>query len=60
MSSEALESYVRGALRLHGYALNEASVAEVTLQFERIAAIAQTLMELPLPLEAGPAGVLRP
>lgn len=60
MSSEALESYVRGALRLQGYALNESSVAEVTLQFERIAAIAQTLLDWPLPLDAEPAGIYRP
>ena len=46
---DPLGGYVRATLALQGYALSDQRVAEITAQFARIAAIAQTL------LPAGPA-----
>lgn len=55
-----LESYVRAALALHGYQFDEAQCAEILLQFSRIDAVAQTFLQLPLPLELDAAPVFRP
>ncbi|WP_151446009.1 DUF4089 domain-containing protein [Lacisediminimonas profundi] len=54
------EQYVRAALRLQGYDFSEERSAEIALQFSRIAGIADSFLDLPLPLEAEQAGVFRP
>jgi hypothetical protein len=45
---------------VHGYVFNEAQIAEIVLQFLRIEAIAQTVLEFPLPLASQAAPVFRP
>jgi hypothetical protein len=55
-----LESYVRAALKLHGYRFNERQVAEIVEQFARLETIAQTVMQWPLPFASEPAPVFRP
>jgi hypothetical protein len=58
--SNSSEAYVRAALALQGYAFEEAQIAEIVLQFSRIEAIAQTLLEWPLPVASQAAPVFRP
>ena len=41
---DPLPSYVSAALKLQGYAFSDDRVAEITVQFERIAAIAQIIL----------------
>ena len=41
---DPLPSYVCAALKLQGYAFSDDRVAEITVQFERIAAIAQIIL----------------
>ena len=60
MSDTSIEAYVRAALALRGYEFDEAEVAEIILQFSRIEAIAQSLLEWPLPFAAQAAPVFRP
>jgi Protein of unknown function (DUF4089) len=60
MPNSSTESYVRAALVLHGYVFDEAQIAEIVLQFSRIEAIAQTVLEPPLPLVSQAAPVFRP
>ena len=55
-----LESYVRAALSLQGYAFDDAQIAEIVLQFSRLEAIAKTLSEWPLPFASEAAPVFRP
>jgi Protein of unknown function (DUF4089) len=55
-----LESYVRAALALQGYHLDEAQIAEIVLQFSRLETIAQTVFRWPLPFASEPAAVFRP
>jgi hypothetical protein len=55
-----LESYVRAALSLQGYAFDEAQIAEIVLQFARLEAIARTVCEWPLPFASEAAPVFRP
>jgi hypothetical protein len=55
-----LESYVRAALALQGYAFDDAEVAEIAAQFARLEAIARTVLEWPLPFASAPAPVFRP
>jgi hypothetical protein len=55
-----LESYVRAALALHGYTFDDAQIAEIVEQFSRLEAIAQTVMQWPLPFASDPAPVFRP
>jgi Protein of unknown function (DUF4089) len=55
-----LESYVRAALSLQGFAFDEAQIAEVVLQFSRLEAIAKTVCEWPLPFASEAAPVFRP
>jgi hypothetical protein len=55
-----LERYVRAALALHGYAFDEAQVAEIVLQFSRFEAIAQTVFDFPLSFASEAAPVFRP
>lgn len=61
---DPLGSYVRAALTLQGYAFSDECVAEITAQFARIAAIAQTLLPadpaLPNAPDRGTAAVFRP
>ena len=55
-----LEAYVRAALALQGYAFDDAEIAEIVMQFARLAAIARTVFENPLPFASEPAPVFRP
>ena len=55
-----LEIYVRAALKLQGYDFGEAQIAEIVLHFSRLAAIAQTVFEFPLPFASEAAPVFRP
>jgi hypothetical protein len=61
---DSLQSYVRAALALQGYTFSDPRVAEITLQFARIAAIAATLMPAEPALndvfDSGSAPVFRP
>jgi hypothetical protein len=63
-SMDTLRSYVRTALALQGYAFSEERVAEITVQFARIAAIAEILLpadsKLPDTQDLGTAAVFRP
>jgi Protein of unknown function (DUF4089) len=54
------EEYVRAALKLAGYEFNDAQIAEITLQFGRIAALAATLDEVQLAPYFSAAPVFRP
>jgi hypothetical protein len=64
MTEDSLNSYVRAALQIQGYAFSDAQVAEITAQFARIVAIADTILPAGASLtdapEAGPAPVFRP
>jgi hypothetical protein len=57
---EPLEAYVRAALALQGYHFDEAQIAEITLQFSRLEAIARTVFDWPLPFASEAAPVFRP
>jgi len=59
-NTDALESYVRVALTLQGYRFDDAQIAEITLQFSRIEAMARTILQNPLPFAAQAAAVFRP
>jgi hypothetical protein len=52
--------YVRAALELQGYDLDEPRLVEVARQFARIDAIAQAMLDVELPLDAEPAPLFRP
>lgn len=58
--AESVEAYVRTALKLQGYDFDEARIAEITAQFARIAATAQTVLAMPVDERAGAAAVFRP
>jgi hypothetical protein len=51
---------VRAALALQGYVFDEAQIAEIVLQFSRLAAIAQSVCDFPLPFACEAAPVFRP
>lgn len=55
-----LESYVRAALALQGYQCDEAQLAAILLQFSRIETVAQSFLQLQLPLALDAAPVFRP
>jgi hypothetical protein len=55
-----LDAYVRTALALQGYRFDEAQIAEIVAQFSRLEAIAQTVMQWPLPFASETAPVFRP
>jgi Protein of unknown function (DUF4089) len=55
-----LEAYVRAALALQGYRFDEEQTAEIVVQFARLEAIAQTLLQWPLPFASEAAPVFRP
>jgi hypothetical protein len=54
------EAYVRAALALQGYVFDESQIAEIALQFSRIEAIAQTVLDWPMPSGSPAAPVFRP
>jgi hypothetical protein len=58
--STSPEAYVRAALALQGYVFDETQIAEIVLQFSRIEAIAQTVLEWPMPFASQAAAVFRP
>ena len=60
LDAQTLEEYVRSALALNGYALDEQRTAAVLLQFARIAAIAGAVPDEPLPPMTEPLPVFRP
>jgi hypothetical protein len=55
-----LDAYVRTALALQGYHFDEAQIAEIVAQFSRLEAIAQTILQWPLPFASEAAPVFRP
>jgi hypothetical protein len=59
-NTEPLEAYVRAALALQGYRFDEAQIAEIVEQFSRLEAIAQTILQWPLPFASEAAPVFRP
>ena len=54
------EAYVRAALTLQGYRFDEAQIADIVVQFSRLEAIAQTILQWPLPFASEAAPVFRP
>jgi hypothetical protein len=54
------EAYVRAALALQGYRFDEEQIADIVVQFSRLEAIAQTIMDWPLPFASEAAPVFRP
>jgi hypothetical protein len=58
--TETLESYVRAALTLQGYRFDETQIAQIILHFSRIEAMAQTILQWPLPLASAAAPVFCP
>jgi 1-carboxybiuret hydrolase subunit AtzG-like len=59
-SDNPLEAYVRAALALQGYHFDETQIAEIAVQFSRLEAIAQTVMQWPPPFASEAAPVFRP
>lgn len=55
-----IESYVRAALALQGYALEDDQVRAVALQFSRIAALYGAVLREPVPPLTEPLPVFRP
>jgi 1-carboxybiuret hydrolase subunit AtzG-like protein len=60
MAYSSAETYVRAALAQQGYVFDEAQIAEIVLQLSRIDAIAQIVLEFPLPFDSQAAPVFRP
>jgi hypothetical protein len=54
------DTYVRATLTLQGYRFDEAQIAEIALQFSRIEAMVQTILEWPMPFGSEAATVFRP
>ena len=52
--------YVRAALALQGYRFDDAQIAEITLHFSRIQAMAGTIFDCPMPFGSVAAPVFRP
>jgi hypothetical protein len=63
-SLDTLRGYVRSALALQGYTFTDAQVAEITAQFARIAAVADSMLTPdsipPAGQDRGTAPVFRP
>jgi Protein of unknown function (DUF4089) len=55
-----LERYVRAALGVQGYRFDDAQIAEITLHYSRIEAMAQTIFDWPMPFGSEAAPVFRP
>ena len=51
---------MRAALALQGYHFDETQIAEIVVQFSRLEAIAQTILQWPVPFACEPAPVFRP
>jgi len=60
MTDDQRLAYVRAALVLQGYELDEARTAAVLVEFARIESIAASIVDCELPLELDPAPVFRP
>ena len=60
MTTSKIDDYVRAALAVQGYQLDDAQTGEVIVQFSRIEAIAQTFLCQSLPLDLDAAPVFRP
>jgi Protein of unknown function (DUF4089) len=60
MNEPERDAYVRAALTLQGYALPEERIQEIARQFARIEAIAATIADVELPMDAESAAVFRP
>jgi hypothetical protein len=59
-TEDPLKRYVRAALELQGFRFDEAQIAEITLHFARIQAMADTIFEQPMPYASEAAPVFRP
>ncbi len=59
-SDTSLDAYVRAALALQGYRFDEPQIAEIVVQFSRLEAVAQTILQWPLPFASEAAPVFRP
>ncbi|MGI4859634.1 MAG: DUF4089 domain-containing protein [Janthinobacterium lividum] len=59
MTESQCNAYVDAALTLQGYTLREEAAQDVREQFARIARIAETFIELPLPAALESAAVFR-
>jgi hypothetical protein len=59
-TEESLHAYVRAALALHGYCLDDIQTAAVAQQFARIAAIAGGLFDPGTSGQTVPLAVFRP
>ena len=57
---DARDNYVRAAMALHGYQLNEKQLKGVLLQFAHIEEIAEGFLDMPLPLDAASAPAFKP
>ena len=55
-----LARYVRATLALQGYRFDDAQIAEITLHYSRIQAMAETIFDCPLPFGSEAAPVFRP
>jgi hypothetical protein len=51
---------VRAALSLQGYHFDETQIAQIVVQFSRLEAIAQTIVNLPMTFASEAAPVFRP
>lgn len=60
MTQDTIDQYVRSALALQGYRLDEAVVGEVAEQFRRIHAVASSFVDEDLPVSLESAAVFRP
>jgi hypothetical protein len=56
----ALARYVREALALQCYRFDNAQIAEITLHFSRIQAMADTIFDCPMPFGSEAAPAFRP
>jgi Protein of unknown function (DUF4089) len=60
MDAGERDAYVRAALALHGYVFDDAVIAQVVAQFERIEGVATILDKSDLPRDEGSAESFRP
>jgi len=60
MDNTQRDAYVDAALALHGYDFTPGVVNDVKQQFARLAAIADTFVSLPLPVELESASLFIP
>ena len=60
MNDAQVDAYVRAALTLQGYRLDEHEIQRVIVQFARIASIADSYLTAPMPFQAEAAPVFTP